>query len=348
MTPEIQKVHGEVFPLGLWLPNSALQMARSKSGLLSLKTVLDQLETQPVTFNAFPMEVFHGQRVKEKVYQPDWSESSRLNYTKEVALLGVDLKMADFSISSLSGGFRPNDDDEKINVYLNHWMEWVQWARELESETQSRVRLALEPEPFNTMEDESDAIALWQRLLELGEQSGVSEEDCQRYLGLCFDTCHFSVRFVSLIQAWEKLKQVGMPVHKIQVSVAPCWQQDLGQTALNDFFKWNEPVYLHQSYAWRDGQRYDFLDLDLAEKSALQAEQWRTHFHVPIHYGDRKDTTGNDLREFLNHLKKNEKNIPTLEVETYSFHSMGQQYGEQSSLEESIAKEMTWLKEQML
>jgi hypothetical protein len=348
VTPKIQQAHGKAFPLGLWLPNSALQEARSETGLKSLRTALDQLETQPITFNAFPMEVFHGERVKEKVYQPDWSETSRLNYTKGVAQLGVELNMPDFSISSLSGGFRLHDGEEKISLYLSQWLEWVSWARELEVETQSRVSLALEPEPFNTMEDEGDAILLWQRLLELAQKTGVSEEDCQRYLGLCFDTCHFSVRYIPLVEAWEKLKQAGLPVHKIQVSVAPCWKRDMGEAALNQFFKWNEPVYLHQSFAWQDGQRHDFLDLEMAQKSGLDAEQWRTHFHVPIHYGHRQDSTGSELIEFLKHLKNNEAEVPTLEVETYSFHSMGDQWGEKEPLEYSIAKEMAWLKEQML
>lgn len=347
VTPKIQKAHGDVFPLGLWLPNSALHQARSETGLKTLKQVLDQLETQPITFNAFPMEVFHGERVKEKVYLPDWSEESRLNYTKEVAGLGVDLNMKDFSISTLSGGFRPYDGEEKIRLYLSQWLEWVKWARELEDQTHSRVSLALEPEPFNTMEDEGDAVLLWQRLLDQAQKIGVSEEECQRYLGLCFDTCHFSVRYISLIEAWEKLKQVGMPVHKIQVSVAPCWQQAMGEQALNEFFKWDEPVYLHQSFAWVDGQRHDFLDLDMARKSDLQAERWRTHFHVPIHQGDRPDSTGSELREFLKHLLNNGDEMPTLEVETYSFHSMGEQWGEKEPLEQSISKELAWLKEQL-
>ena len=64
------------------------------------KAQFDQLENLPITFNAFPMDVFHGERVKEKVYNPDWSHMPRLEYTKKVGMLGHYLGMKDFSISS--------------------------------------------------------------------------------------------------------------------------------------------------------------------------------------------------------------------------------------------------------
>ena len=91
----------------------------------------------------------------------------------------------------------------------------------------------------------------------------------------------------------------------------------------------------------------DFLDLDLAKQFKGEVEEWRTHFHVPIHYGHRDDSTGAELMEFLKVLKQRDEDLPVLEVETYSFNSMGGQWGEQTSLEQSIAKEMKWLQEQM-
>ena len=292
------------------------------------------------------MNVFHGERVKEKVYQPDWSDPERLAYTIRVAELGVELGMDNFCISTLSGGFRTDDDMRKIDTYIHHWLEWVQWARLLEERTGQRVALALEPEPFNTMEDESDAICIWHTLVGQGAKRYIPESDLKRYLGLCFDTCHFSVRYVPLISSWERLKAHGMPVHKIQVSVAPRWTKSMGQEALEQFFKWEEPVYLHQSFAQVDGERHDFLDLDQAKNFRGRIEEWRTHFHVPIHQSHREDSTGHDLIEFLAHIKK-EKEQPLLEVETYSFASMGDQWGEPEPLEQSIAKEMLWLQNQI-
>jgi len=347
-TPKVQKAFGSKFPLGLWLPKSALDEALSPEGLKNLLMALDRLETRPISFNGFPMEVFHGTRVKENVYQPDWSASSRLEYTKDLARLGFELGVKDFSISSLSGGFRPDDHELKVERYIQHWLQWVEWARAFETKTGVRVALALEPEPFNTMEDQSDAIALWSRMRRQAVQSGLSEQDLQRYLGLCFDTCHFSVRYIPLLKAWDELAAVGLPVHKIQVSVAPRWQQSMGAVALERFFKWQEPVYLHQSFALVNGKREDFLDLDLARQFKADVEQWRTHFHVPIHYGHREDSTGAELIGFLQDLKQRKVDLPVLEVETYSFGSMGVQWGERESLEQSIAKEMTWLQEQMV
>ena len=40
-----------------------------------------------VTFNAFPYGTFHGERVKEQVYAPDWRSRARLDYTLRAARL---------------------------------------------------------------------------------------------------------------------------------------------------------------------------------------------------------------------------------------------------------------------
>ena len=37
------------------------------------------------TLNGFPYGPFHGVRVKEEVYQPDWSYPERLAYTNQLA-----------------------------------------------------------------------------------------------------------------------------------------------------------------------------------------------------------------------------------------------------------------------
>ena len=43
------------------------------------------------TINGFPYGAFHGQRVKEEVYLPDWRDEERLRYTDSLAWLLADL-----------------------------------------------------------------------------------------------------------------------------------------------------------------------------------------------------------------------------------------------------------------
>jgi hypothetical protein len=301
------------------------------------------------TFNGFPMGTFHGTRVKENVYRPDWSTQERLHYTCGLAQLGHACGATTFSISSLSGGFRPDDTPNKKVQYFEQWLTWVQWAHRFEDKTGTCVQLALEPEPFNTWQDQNDVISDWTQLLAMCPQRQISEAQLRRYLGVCFDTCHFSVRFIDLTTAYRELSEAGVPVHKIQVSVAP--QADgTNQTAWDRFTRLAEPVYLHQTYHQREDGCIDaHLDLGELSKSMpreARAGLWRTHFHVPIHWSERADTTGPKLINFLKRLPKTD--TPHLEVETYSFDALRElDKLNEGSLTQSIIKEIRWLQTQI-
>ena len=305
---------------------------------------LEQSQLQLATLNAFPMGKFHGTAVKERVYLPDWSSPERLSYTQLCAQLGAKLGAQHLPISTVSGGFRPLDSNKKVDAYIEAWVAWVNFAQQLEEQTGCCAPLALEPEPFNTMEDHTDAIALWPRILDLAQKCNLSQQMVDRYLGLCFDTCHFSVRFVPPREAWLSLREHDIPVHKVQVSVAPTCPMDATYKDRSHFFDLTEPTYLHQSYH-RDhsGVISSFLDLPQAQASELGTGEWRTHFHVPIHWGDQPHTTGAELCDFLN-LVKLEPKRPLLEIETYSFHALqGQNTQTDDDLNSSLIREWHWL-----
>jgi len=327
------------FPLGLWIPRSALQEAREK--VHTFKSDLEGNGLSVATFNAFPMDIFHGQSVKEKVYQPDWSDKERLDYTISIAELAVALELEDVSISTVSGGYRPNDREEKIKSYIEHWLTFVDWARAEEERSGTCIRLALEPEPFNTLEDHRDALVLWPRLRKEAERRNLGSEVLDRHIGLCFDTCHFSVRFVEPLSAWKSLEEARIPVHKVQVSVAPRGE---GVEGLKSLLEMDEPVYLHQTYH-RDqqGTLREYLDLTEIGPDVDPEGEWRTHFHVPIHWGDRKETTGHELLPLLQYLGTLKK-CPVLEVETYSFDALPGDT-RKDSLVTSITKELRWCEE---
>jgi hypothetical protein len=335
------------FPTGLWIPEHAIH--ETINGSQQLRTQLESSGLHLATLNAFPMGIFHNTAVKERVYLPDWSSEQRWAYTKNCAELVAKLGVKHCPISTVSGGFKPLDTPNKINSYIQNWITWVQFAQTLETQTGCYVPLALEPEPFNTMEDHTDAIALWPKILKHAQQEGLESETVNRYLGLCFDTCHFSVRFVPPRQAWIALKKSEIPVHKIQVSVAPTCPKDASEDEREQFFNSAEPTYLHQTYH-RDthGNISEFLDLPEAHKKAkaLKSGEWRTHFHVPIHWGDQPHTTGSELCDFLN-LLKSEIERPLLEIETYSFSALKNTGTQPTDLNSSLIREWHWLNNQL-
>src|SRR5690606_24838209 len=70
-----------------------------------------------LTVNGFPYGAFHGQRVKENVYLPDWRAPERVAYTRRLGDLAVQLQ-PDAEVLSISTvpvafkqGFKDTDWD---------------------------------------------------------------------------------------------------------------------------------------------------------------------------------------------------------------------------------------------
>ena len=68
-----------------------------------LKDTLDGHGLRAVTVNAFPYGDFHGERVKEEVYRPDWAVAERAVYSLRaaVALAAVNERGAELCISTV-------------------------------------------------------------------------------------------------------------------------------------------------------------------------------------------------------------------------------------------------------
>src|SRR5690606_22325364 len=82
------------FPLaaGLWLAQPVTgELNADPQKLSTLQQVLADNELVCYTLNAFPYGNFHSERVKEQVYLPDWSEPSRLDYTRDCAKVLTEL-----------------------------------------------------------------------------------------------------------------------------------------------------------------------------------------------------------------------------------------------------------------
>ena len=71
-------------PLGIGLrlsARAAAELLETPHAVEALKSWLDEHDARVETLNGFPYGNFHGQRVKEHVFQPDWTTPERFEYT---------------------------------------------------------------------------------------------------------------------------------------------------------------------------------------------------------------------------------------------------------------------------
>ena len=87
-----------------------------------LKAILDANDYLPITMNGFPYGPFHGQRVKEDVYLPDWRAEERLAYTAALAdlLAEINPEGAFISLSTVPGAFKPNGEGAQKAMAENY------------------------------------------------------------------------------------------------------------------------------------------------------------------------------------------------------------------------------------
>src|SRR5256885_7619751 len=69
------------YAIGLRLSHQAAVELSDRPTLLQFQKWLSQNRSYVFTINGFPYGQFHGTRVKQQVYQPDWTSERRLEYT---------------------------------------------------------------------------------------------------------------------------------------------------------------------------------------------------------------------------------------------------------------------------
>ena len=81
------------FAIGLRLSARAAEELIGDDGtnLRLFKAWLAEENCYVFTINGFPYGAFHGTRVKEKVYQPDWTSDERLTYTNNLFVIIAEL-----------------------------------------------------------------------------------------------------------------------------------------------------------------------------------------------------------------------------------------------------------------
>jgi sugar phosphate isomerase/epimerase len=353
------------FGVGLRLSAIAAQALQAPAAMAELRGLLAEHGLYLFTINGFPYGPFHGRRVKEQVYQPDWQHEERVVYTDLLADLLSEILPDDpdleGSISTVPGTFRPLAEApgaiERIADNLIRHAAHLVRLRETSGRT---IALAIEPEPYCLLETIEEAVDFFQhhllrraalrRLSKLtGLGPGEAEVALRRHVGLCYDVCHAAVEFEDPKGSIERLVAAGIRVPKLQLSAAlriPTVDRAIA-AHLRPF---DEPVYLHQVVERRGERLIRHLDLPqaLANLDGAGGEaEWRVHFHVPIFLAELEhfSTTQGFLREILE-LHRAAPISAHLEVETYTFDVLPERY-RRVDVTSAIARELAWVRKQL-
>lgn len=355
----------EPFGLGLRLSAAAVREGLRKDRLDVFRERLHALGMYVFTINGFPYGQFHETAVKDQVYLPDWGHPARAEYTSGLALFLAQLLPAGCrgSISTVPLGFRAhtqlNQGGQRIQRMADNLVEQVLDLAALEQTTERWVQLALEPEPGCLLETSQDIVDFFQRHLltsnvatrvsaarTIGREAAL--ELVRRHVGVCIDTCHAAVEFEHAEQAVARLLSAGISIAKLQLSsgLKVCPVSDVAVEALRRF---DEPVYLHQVVARSaDGGLIRMNDLGeaLERFPLIRDNEWRVHFHVPVHVEDYPcfSSTRRELESWLE-LHARAALCDHVEVETYTWDVLPEKSG---SLVESLTEELRWVKGQLL
>jgi sugar phosphate isomerase/epimerase len=324
--------------VGLRLGGAAAEALAARSRREALREWLDENGLYVFTINGFPHGRFHGTRVKEQVYRPDWREDERLSYSNALAHILADLlppHLEEGTISTVPAAFHARvsseaDSGEVAARLLAHAAE----LRRIHDATGKTIRLALEPEPWCHLETTDQTISFFERNL-----FSTDDAAARRHLGVCLDTCHLAVGFESPAEALSRYERAGIGVYKVQLSAG--LEVDSG-VALEELSRYADDVYLHQVVVEAPRGLLRHLDLPGA-LAARPAGRWRVHFHVPL-FRERLGpfrATQAYVAEVLALLRRDGR-PRDLEVETYTWEVLPAEHRD-IGVAACVARELDWV-----
>ncbi len=364
----ILRVKAEVSPdapmgIGLRLSAIAAHELSGPGARARFKHFLTTHDCYVFTINAFPYGNFHGERVKERVYEPDWRSQERLRFTNQVADILDDIAPPGLgaSISTVPGAFRANvTTPADIAAITEGFVRAAAHLATIRQRNGRMLALAIEPEPACFLETTAEAVrffedhlyaaparALFSQLT--GRALAAAEADLRQHITLCFDVCHSAVAFEETQAALDTVRSAGIGIGKLQLSSA---LRATGEAASFERLlgRFDDRVYLHQTVQRQDGLLTRYTDLPDAFASAQRGDggaEWRVHCHVPVfleHY-ETLGSTQKNLREALSLCRAREVS-PHLEVETYTWAVLpsGARNGD---LGDDIVRELLWVRSEL-
>lgn len=353
------------FAIGLRLSARAAKELLCDNNLINFQHWLDQHHCYVFTINGFPYGNFHHQRVKENVYQPDWSTPQRLHYTLDLFAILAALRphSKQLSVSTLPGSFKAFNPS--LGRILEPLQQLAEHLDELSEQHQIDFHLGLEPEPLGLFENTSETLEFFARLSEASHDESL----IKRRLGLNYDACHFAIEFESPTKAITAFNEAGIRISKVHASNALSLRQITPEN-LRHLRQFIEPTYLHQviSKSRNSPTLTRFVDLPEALNTAapentqqpptptnhphsnadhLSDDEWRIHFHIPLSAAPAAplDSTADHLRELCQLAKNGVISCQHWEIETYTWNVLPPSL--QAPVTEQITSEYRWLRQQL-
>lgn len=337
----------EPYAIGLRLSHQASIELSEKDTLEDFKTWLEKNNCYVFTINGFPYGSFHGSRVKESVYQPDWATSERVTYTKRLFDLLIQLLPEGISgsVSTVPGSFKAfNSSADDIDMMFENLYEIYLYIDKLSDDTGHDLHLGLEPEPLCLFETTGETLKFFGLLVDkYPNQPGLLKR-----IGVNYDTCHLAIEYEEPHTALERLVGSGIRLSKIHLSSA------LKLTPTSELIPklkaYYDEVYLHQTVVSFGDEEplMRFLDLPdavtWAESASNLGEEWRIHFHVPLHAEPKNylHTTQDHILGTLDYLANQKPGLcQHFEMETYTWEVLPDNVRE-SDVVDQLEKEYQW------
>jgi hypothetical protein len=337
------------FAIGLRLGEHAAVELSERDALLAFQRWLEKNACYVFTINGFPYGQFHGTRVKEQVYRPDWTVPERVAYTNLLVDLLAELLPAGIegSVSTLPGSFKefqPTAEAQK-SIRKNIWRSVEHIAR-VSEKTGCKLHLGLEPEPLCLLENSAETILFFEQL----RAGHPGDPRLTEHLGVNYDCCHFAVEFEEPQNTLPSFVNHGIKISKIHLSSA--LKVSPAPKAREELKKFADDVYLHQVVE-RDETGALKVYRDLPEALAFanqqlaignwQSPEWRIHFHVPLHAPAARPfaNTNDHLLGTLDWLAENPQLCSHLEMETYTWEVLPPGLKSQN-VADQLAAEYAW------
>ena len=334
------------YAIGLRLGAEAARTLRDPAELLSFQRWLEAHHCYIFTINGFPYGEFHGTRVKEQVYRPDWTSQDRLDYTLILFEILEQLLQPgeEGSVSTLPGSFKEFISPQEIpDILFQNIVTCSQAVEKIEKAKQLDLHLGLEPEPLGLFETCPETLSFFDQL----QQHTSEPQSLLAKIGVNYDCCHLAVEGEDAATGLQALDEANIRLSKLHISSALTAQPTpTNLTILENFV---EEVYLHQVVVSQNGKVLKRVkDLDLALTQAKESDgetgdEWRIHFHVPLHAGPGNGLgdTGMHVLDSLDWLAQSPEKCKHLEMETYTWEVLPQALRSESVVDQ-VAKEYAW------
>lgn len=331
------------FALGLRFGVEAARELREQETAQAFVSLLRHHRLTTFGINGFPYGAFHGERVKTAVYDPDWADAWRLNYTRDLFFALARMPSAPLGEHCLSVTTVPLAYDRGQGVPDKVFRNLCAMAlilRKLEGFTGVRMRLALEPEPDCLLESAQNTIDFFESLWRHPDWNPLYRD----FIGVCFDTCHFAMNYEEPLNALQAIVSANIPVARVQVSAALEFSEDATREELLAF---DDGIYLHQVRRREENAALScFPDLTPDILPEILGRRGRIHCHVPLAWegiGRLGSTRRTLTPAFWRYVRAGGWPI---EIETYTYPELPSVFREHT-LSEMLLQDFRWVLRQL-